>query len=206
MSDADGVTYADGMDRLANLRARIAELRREMRAVQRTLTPEPVRDHGFVGAGGPVRLSELFGDKDDLFVVHNMGADCPYCTLWADGYNGIYRHLASRAAFVVASPDAPDKQQRLAEARGWRFPMVSDSGSAFAADMGYVDARGRCLPGVSVFQRQGGAIRRVSDAGARPLDDLCVLWHLFELLPGGAGTWKPTPSEEARTSRRLGRG
>ena len=57
---------------------------------------------------------QLFGSMKDLFVIHNMGSGCPYCTLWADGYNGIYEHLTSRAAFVIASPDSPAAQQRFA--------------------------------------------------------------------------------------------
>jgi hypothetical protein len=63
--------------------------------------------------------------------------------------------------------------------------MVSYKGTSFAADMGYLGKNGRCLPGVSVFQRRGSTIVRISDVGAEPLDDLCVLWHLLELLPAG---------------------
>jgi predicted dithiol-disulfide oxidoreductase (DUF899 family) len=188
------MNYAEGSERLAGLRARIAALRQEMRAVQDELTPQPVDDHGFAGPDGPLRLSQLFGDKDDLFVIHNMGAGCRYCTLWADGYNGVYPQLATRAAFVVASPDAPERQQKLAEARGWRFPMVSDQGSRFAAEMGYTDDEGHLLPGVSVLQRRGAAIVRVSEAGFQPYDDFCPVWHLFAMLPGGPGQWTPQPA------------
>jgi peroxiredoxin len=38
---------------------------------------------------------------------------------------GIYNHLADRAAVVVVSPDPPEVQQRFAQSRGWKFPMVS---------------------------------------------------------------------------------
>jgi hypothetical protein len=31
---------------------------------------------------------------------------------------------------------------------------------------------------------------RVSDTGFSPGDDFCALWHLFDLLPGGAGDWQ----------------
>lgn len=129
---SDPLDYAAGMDRIAALRARIAGLRQEIRAAQAAIAPERVEDYVFEGAGGPVTLSRLFGERDSLFVVHNMGGHCPNCTLWADGYNGVYPQLARRAALAVASPDAPDVQRRLAEARGWRFPMVSDAGSSFA--------------------------------------------------------------------------
>ena len=57
--------------------------------------------------------------------------------MWADGFNGVYEHLASRAAFVVASPNPVETQKQFAASRGWRFPMVSYEGSPFAEDMGY---------------------------------------------------------------------
>ena len=57
--------------------------------------------------------------------------------MWADGFNGVYDHLAALAAFVVASPNPVEVQKRFAASRGWRFPMVSYGGHRFAKDMGY---------------------------------------------------------------------
>jgi len=34
-------------------------------------------------------------------------------------------------------------------------------------------------------------ILRVSDTGFAPGADFCALWHIFDLLPGGAGDWQP---------------
>lgn len=183
--------YQDSATRVADLRRQITELRASMRAVLAATEPEPVRDHVFSTVDGPRTLSALFGEHRDLFVIHNMGASCPYCTLWADGFNGVYRHLSQRAAFVVSSPDPPAAQQRFAAARGWRFPMVSHHGNTFAADMGYRSQQGGCLPGVSVFRRDGERILRVADTGFEPRDDFCALWHFFDLLPDGAAEWKP---------------
>jgi predicted dithiol-disulfide oxidoreductase (DUF899 family) len=87
-----------------------------------SLEPEEVSDYTFATADGTVRLSALFSGNRDLIVIHNMGTTCPYCTLWADGFNGISDHLASRAAFVVSSPDRPEVQKKFAAGRGWRFP------------------------------------------------------------------------------------
>jgi predicted dithiol-disulfide oxidoreductase (DUF899 family) len=126
--------------KLGDYRRRIADLRREMRTLRAEAEPEQVRDYELATPQGSVRLSSLFGDKRDLIVIHNMGVSCAYCTLWADGYNGIYHHLIERAAFVVSSPDPPDVQRTFAQERGWRFPMVSHAGTAFAADMGYRSA------------------------------------------------------------------
>lgn len=183
--------YAEGTRRLARYRQRIAALRQRMRRVQRAIEPQPVEDYTFATTAGPTRLSQLFGPRRELFVVHNMGASCPYCTLWADGYNGLYPHLVDRAAFVVASPDPPAVQARFARSRGWRFPMVSHRGTTFAADMGYRARSGGWLPGLSVFRRERGRIVRVSDAGSNPGDDFCALWHVFDLLPEGPAGWQP---------------
>jgi predicted dithiol-disulfide oxidoreductase (DUF899 family) len=183
--------YVEGTRRLADYRQRIAALRQRMRRVQRAIEPQPVADYTFATTAGPTRLSQLFGARRELFVVHNMGASCPYCTLWADGYNGLYPHLVDRAAFVVASPDPPAAQARFARSRGWRFPMVSHRGTTFAADMGYRRRGGGWLPGLSVFRRRGDRILRVSDAGSRPGDDFCPLWHVFDLLPEGPAGWQP---------------
>ncbi len=183
--------YADATRRLAEHRDRIAALREEMRKIQDAIEPQEVADYSLETPQGEVRLSVLFGDKDDLFVIHNMGASCRYCTMWADGLNGVYDHLASRAAFVVCSPDAPAAQKRFADSRGWRFPMVSHQNTSFAADMGYRAEDGSCQPGISVFRRDNGRIMRVSDTDMGPGDAFCSVWHFFDMLPGGAGDWAP---------------
>lgn len=183
--------YSEGTRRLGEYRRRIVALREKMRRVQKGLEPQPVEDYTFASVRGEVRLSQLFGVKKELFVIHNMGSSCPYCTLWADGYNGLYEHLASRAAFVIASPDPPDIQRRFARSRGWRFPMVSHRGTTFAEDMGYRSQTGRWLPGLSVFRRERDRILRLSDAGSEPGDDFCALWHVLDLLPEGPAGWQP---------------
>ena len=175
---------------MASFHQQIGALRQKMRDLQRSVEPETVEDYEFRSLAGPVRLSTLFGDKDTLFVIHNMGAGCLYCTLWADGFNGILAHLEDRAAFVVTSPDDPVSQETFKTGRGWRFRMVSHQGSDFAADMGYKGSEG-WLPGVSVFRKQDGAITRVSTAELGPGDDFCALWHLFDLIPEGPGGWQP---------------
>lgn len=183
--------YAEGAKKLAAHRDRIAAIRAKMSNIRKSIAPQKIDDYSFTTVGGKVRLSELFGDKNELFVIHNMGASCPYCTLWADGYNGIYRHVANRAAFVVTSPDAPASQKKFAKGRGWRFPMISHKGTTFAEDMGYGSEKSGWLPGISVFRRNRAKILRVADAGFRPGDDFCGLWHTLDLLPDGPGAWQP---------------
>ena len=194
--------YTDVNGRLADYRRQIASIREKMRETQAAVEPEAVRNYEFSTVNGTVRLSDLFGDREDLILIHNMGVSCSYCTLWADGYNGIHQHVITRAAFAASSPDRPSVQQKFAESRGWKFPMVSHTGSSFAADMGYVSEKGGWTPGVSVFRREAGAITRVSNTGFSPGDDFCTLWHFFDLLPGGIGqSPRPAKSSSCCTSQ-----
>jgi predicted dithiol-disulfide oxidoreductase (DUF899 family) len=187
----DKMQYAAGSEKMSAYRRQIADIRKKMRAEQAAIEPQEVANYEFQTPEGAVRLLELFGEHEDLMVVHNMGSTCPACTLWADGYNGLHHHVITRAAFVVSSPESPAAQQKFASSRGWKFPMVSHAGTTFAADMGYRSSKGGWLPGISVFKRAGQKILRVSDVGWSPGDDFCTLWHFFDLLPGGAAGWSP---------------
>jgi predicted dithiol-disulfide oxidoreductase (DUF899 family) len=190
------MSYADVMTALEAKRERIIALHGELSALQATVEPQEVKDYAMQGWDGPVRLYELFGDKDDLFLIHNMGAGCSSCSMWADGFNGVYDHLASRAAFVVASPDPVDAQRKLAARRGWRFPMVCYADSPLAQDLGYRDLtggnHGGWDAGVSVFRREGGRILRMSDAQFMAFDDFCIVHHLFDLIPDADMNWQPS--------------
>ena len=177
-------------EKLAEYRSQIAEIREKMRSAQASIEPEEVQDYEFATPQGKARLSALFGDKDTLFVIHNMGTTCAHCTMWADGFNGVFEHLRDRAAFVVSSPDTLERQQSFAAGRGCKFPMVSNQGTTFAEDMGY-RPNGRAMPGVSVFKRKGDKVMRVADTAFEPGDDFCGVWHLFDLNPEAAAGWHP---------------
>ena len=177
---------------IARLEKDLSDQRERLTALKRQLPKPVVADHELQGPNGPVMLSELFGDRTELILIHNMGRGCPYCTMWADGLNGVVAHLENRAAFVVASPDTPEVQQAFAESRGWKFRMVSTAGSDFTQALGYADDQGLLTPGVSVFHKaEDGTLSRSGKAVFGPGDDFCAVWHLFDLLPEGAGDWHP---------------
>lgn len=184
----------------SNIEKEISLLEEEINAKKKKLTElrkqiAPVRtgDYTFTDVNGKqVKLSEMFGDKKELMLVHNMGKSCPYCTLWADEYNGIIHHLENRVPFVVISPDEHNAMHEFAEARGWRFRIYSSKGNTFKKDMGFENEKGLALPGVSVFTKDDeGNIYHTNKAVYGPGDDFCSLWHYFDLLPGGAGSWNP---------------
>ncbi len=146
-------------------------------------------------SGKPVRLSELFGKKNELIVVHNMGAQCVMCTMWADGFNGQAHHLEDRAAFVLCSGDPVEKQRAFAGQRGWKFRMVSSQGSTFTEAMGFRNPQDKYdgySPGISTFAKTtGGKIYRVTRASIGPGDEYNSGWNLMDLLPKGRGEWFP---------------
>jgi predicted dithiol-disulfide oxidoreductase (DUF899 family) len=172
-------------EELGRCQEKIAQLRKQ-------LAQPVVQDYTFTGPDkAQVALSSLFGAKEDLIAIHNMGASCAYCTMWADGFNGLLPHLEDRAAFVVISPDDATTQQRFAQQRDWKFTMVSSNGTTFRADMGYQSGE-YVLPGVSVFHKNAdGSITHVSHAPFGPGDAYCSAWHLFDLLPKGSDEWEP---------------
>jgi predicted dithiol-disulfide oxidoreductase (DUF899 family) len=159
--------------------------------LKRRLPAEEVKDYFLTGPEGRVHLSELFRGRKDLIVIHNMGRSCRYCTMWADGINGLRAHLSDRAGFAVVSPDAVAVQQKFAASRGWLFPFYSGKGSSFIKDMGYLPKPTEPMPGVSTFRRKGRKIYRIATAPFGPFDQFCATWPLFALLDGGVGDWAP---------------
>ena len=75
--------------------------------------------------------------------------------------------------------------------------MVSHAGTSFAADLGYrhdgegAPEHGGWWPGVSAFRKEDGKLLRMSDTELGPLDDFCVVYHLFEMIPGGDASFVP---------------
>lgn len=182
---------------MSTLNKEIARLEEEILGAKRHLSElrrqnlEEVMDYELQTVDGPKRLSEFFGDKDELVVIHNMGRGCNYCTLWADGFNGLTKQFLSRAGFVLASADSAEKVSETAQRRGWTFPVASNGESAFAKDMGYTDADGNPWPGVSAFTRKDGKIYRHGHASLGEGDDFCSIWHVWDLFPTGFNGWEP---------------
>src|SRR5690606_30939943 len=91
---------------------------------------------------GPTNLAGLFGGRRQLAVYHFMfGTDwaegCPSCSFWADGFDGISRHLAARDTAFVAVSKAPLATLLAYRRRmGWTFDWVSAGASGFNEDFG----------------------------------------------------------------------
>lgn len=173
-------------DKLRKIQEDIASSRKKMIKLLGKLADMDVQDYVLKDtSGNDVKLSEMFGDKKELILIHNMGKSCPYCTLWADGLSGVSYFIEKKAAFVLTSPDAPEVQKEFAESRGWKMKTYSTAGSTFTKDMGYEMENKDYWPGVSVFQKDAdGKIKRVAKDYFGPGDFYASPFHLFDLIPG----------------------
>lgn len=186
---------------VASIEETIRQKRNELNHLIKSVQRKEIADYQFAGhEGKKVTLSDLFGKKKDLIVIHNMGQRCPNCTMWADGFNGIVDHLQDRAGFVLISNDDVETQKKFKSSRNWRFPMVSAKDTSFFEDMGFTipsdsdEAKqwGRFGPGISTFKKDAtGKIFRIASRPFGPGDDFCTTWHIFDLLDDGAGNWEP---------------
>ncbi len=149
-----------------------------------------VTDYSFKTLDGETRLSTLFGDQSRLLVIHNMGQGCRYCTLWADGINGVLDHLEDAMAVALVSKDAPDVQRRIALDRGWRFRMASHGGGAYMAEQCAVGDYSN-MPGACIYERQNDKIVRRGRTTFGPGDLYSPVWHFLALAGVGPSDWTP---------------
>src|SRR5438045_1646563 len=82
--NAAATSQAAASTEVEQLEWQITELQQKLVAARKRQAGEVVKDYTFATPAGEVSLSQLFGSRRDLLVVHNMGRHCPYCTLWAD--------------------------------------------------------------------------------------------------------------------------
>ena len=189
------------------------ELRRQVErvAAQRRELPmggEVPRDIEFVSeAAGPVKLSELFADKDTLMVYSMMfGAQrksvCPVCTSFLTSWNGTAVNLRERVAMVVTARSPIERLVEYKRQRGLgNLRFVSDGLGEYTR--AYVNAEDADVPGFSVFTRRDGKVYHfysgelsgaMADPGQDPrgAPDMDPLWLMLDMVPEGRGTdWYP---------------
>lgn len=171
----------------------LQEVQCKLNGLKRKLSIGKAENYVFdAGNGESVSLSELFGDHKDLIVIQNMGQGCKYCTLWADGFNGLIPHLENRAGLALISNDPIDSSKEFAKSRGWNFRMLSSKGTSFKADLGFIDENHGTSPGLSTFRKnEDGSIDHVANDFFGPGDSYCAQWHFLDLLADGQEGWAP---------------
>ena len=188
------------------------ELRRHLERVaaqRRALPPggEIPQDIEFASESGPIRLSNLFRDKNTLMIYSMMfgpqrKGPCPSCTSCLASWNGTAIHLRERVAIAVTARSPIERLKEYKKQRGFaNLPFFSDTSGDYTRT--YVSAEDADVPGFSVFTRNNGTIRHfysgemggdMADPGQDPrgAPDLDPLWSMLDWAPEGRGTdWYP---------------
>jgi len=98
------------------------------------------KDYQFDTERGRASLSDLFRGRSQLLVYHFMfgpdyDAGCPSCSAIADGFNGIWEHLAHHDVMLWAISRAPvEKLRGFKQRMGWTFPWASSDDNGFNSD------------------------------------------------------------------------
>jgi predicted dithiol-disulfide oxidoreductase (DUF899 family) len=98
------------------------------------------KEYMFETDDGKVPFTDLFKGRSQLLVYHFMfgpdyTAGCPHCSAIADGFNGIWPHLANHDVMLWAISRAPlEKLNAFRQQMYWTFPWASSFGSDFNYD------------------------------------------------------------------------
>ena len=175
---------------IAALERQIFELTAQLNALRRKSDPRPVPDYRFATLTGEVTLLDLFADCDRLLAIHNMGQGCRYCTLWADGFNGMLAHLEDAMSVVLLSGDPPALQRDFANSRNWRFRLASHGGGEYIKEQTVMGGSDN-MPGAVLYERRGDQVLRKNSCVFGPGDLYCSLWNLLGLAGLGEAEWTP---------------
>jgi predicted dithiol-disulfide oxidoreductase (DUF899 family) len=183
------------------------ELRRHIErvAAQRRALPAGgvvPEDYEFIGEGGPVRLSDMFGDKQTLAIYSYMfgpkrSRACPVCTSLLSAWNGSARNFRHRAALAVVARSPIERLAAFKSERAWQnLRLFSDMNGDYTR--AYVSAEDADIPALNIFSRRDGTIRHfwsgemsgeMADPGQDPrgAPDIDPLWIMLDLIPEGRG-------------------
>ncbi len=178
------------MSEAQKLEYEIMEKTKQLLALRQAEKGVEVQDYTFQTLDGHTSLSDMFAGRDRLLVIHNMGQGCRYCTLWADGINGVLEHLENAMAIAFVSKDTPDLQRKMALDRGWKFRMASHGGGSYMKEqcgMGEYEN----MPGCAVYHLKEGKIYRGGQTYFGPGDLYSPVWHFLALAGLGEEQWTP---------------
>lgn len=175
---------------IIKLEREIFELTAKLNELRRQSTGQEIKNYTFQTLNGPVSLLDLFGDREQLLLIHNMGQGCRYCTLWADGLNGFVPHLESVMALTLVSKDTPEIQRQFANSRGWRFSVASHGGGDYIQEQTVMQGADN-MPGAVLYERRGEQIFRKNSCVFGPGDLYCSIWNLLGMAGIGEANWTP---------------
>jgi predicted dithiol-disulfide oxidoreductase (DUF899 family) len=165
------------------------------------------------GASRTITLTDLFGDKDTLYLYSFMivpeeqglpfVGPCPSCTSIIDGVDGAVPHITQRINFAVVAKPPIEQFRAHGRKRGWRHArLLSSAHNSYNRDYGAEDSDGGQWPLATVFVKREGGIHHAwsselwfaahdSGQGPRHVDFMWPMWAVFDHTPEGRGTWEP---------------
>lgn len=182
--------YEKPQNEIQKLENEIYSLTVKLEKLRADSAPTAVKNYTFKDMNGSTSLLNLFGSKEVLFAIHNMGQGCRYCTTWADGLNGFLPHLESEYSVVLLSKDTPELQRQFASERGWRFRMVSHAGTDYMKENN-VTPDGTNSPGIVCYTRKGEQIFKKNFSVFGPGDQFCSIWNILSLAGVGPDGFTP---------------
>ncbi|MGZ5278612.1 MAG: DUF899 family protein [Pseudobdellovibrionaceae bacterium] len=188
------------MTEIQSLEQEIMKMTDKLAALKKAAPLQEVKNYPLRDLNGETSLFELFAGKDKMFVIHNMGQGCRYCTLWADGLNGFLTHLENEFSVVLVSKDAPELQRTFANSRGWRYRMASHAGGEYIQDQS-VSPGEKNIPGVVFYERKDDKIFKKNSAIFGPGDLYCSIWNLLGLAGRAESDWTPQYNYWQRPSK-----
>ena len=132
------------------------------------------KDYRFETDKGIVTLKDLFRGRSQFIMYHFMfgpeyTAGCPHCSSIADGFNGVFVHLANHDVMFWAVSRGPfAKLQAYQRRMGWSFPWASSFGSDFNYDFNVSFTEEQQRTGDINYNYQETGISRVADIKGEP--------------------------------------
>lgn len=173
-------------------------------ASRRRLPMVEVKDYSFTGPNGPVRLTELFGDRY-LLVVQNVmfGPDwdegCPSCTWAVDNLPANMERLAEEGiAFAIVSQAPIEKLEEWRAKRGWGHLWVSSVDTSYHYDWGWTQKNEQGdegqLPGYSYYLIKDGKPYLTYMTTARGTEAILPVAHIMDRTAyGRQQDWEDSP-------------
>ena len=155
------------------------------------------RDYVFGSPAGPLHFADLFDNKQQLIVYHNMlapGSDhiCRGCSLFADQIGNLAHLGARRTSFAMVSRATVPEIARVKTRLGWSFPWYSSHGDSFHED--FVGSLGQASFGLSVFLRENERIFQTYFTSGRGVEYVGGAFSLLDLtLWGRQEAWEDSP-------------
>lgn len=177
-------------EEIKKVESEISELTQKLEKLRKENKPVEVKNYTFQTATGKTTLLDMFGKKNQLFMIHNMGQACRWCTSWADGINAALPHLENSFSVFLVSKDSPETQRTFALSRNWKFQMASHGGQEYIAEQS-VEAGQKNYPGIVLYEKVGNQIFRKNASTFGPGDLFNPLFHIVTLA--GVGMEEFTP-------------